>query len=119
MCLSRCQGYPKQLEKKRVSDVVIWHKFHDIDLKIINYLKIVFSLMRCFHDFSEQVKLHIEEVRKLIPLTKRSGLNKSHYLVKYFGVAYDDFRKEVWVSFGTSKLKYLHYFSWGICPIYP
>ena len=75
--------------------------------------------MRCFHDFSEQVKLHIEEVRKLIPLTKRSGLNKSHYLVKYFGVAYDDFRKEVWVSFGTSKLKYLHYFSWGICPIYP
>ena len=60
--------------------------------------------MRCFHDFSEQVKLHIEEVRKLIPLTKRSGLNKSHYLVKYFGVAYDDFRKEVWVSFGISKL---------------
>jgi len=45
----------------------------------------------------KQVKLHIEEVRKLIPLTKRSGLNKSHYLVKYFGVAYDDFRKEVWV----------------------
>jgi len=45
----------------------------------------------------KQVKLHIEEVRKLMPLTKRSGLSKSAYLVKYFGVAYDDFRKEVWV----------------------
>ena len=33
-----------------------------------------------------------------MPLTKRSGLSKSAYLVKYFGVAYDDFRKEVWVS---------------------
>ena len=53
---------------------------------------------RYHNSFSEQVKLHIEEVRKLMPLTKRSGLSKSAYLVKYFGVAYDDFRKEVWVS---------------------
>ena len=52
----------------------------------------------CTIFFIEQVKLHIEEVRKLIPLTKRSGLSKSNHLVKYFGVAYDDFRKEVWVS---------------------
>ena len=48
--------------------------------------------------FVEQVKLHIEEVRKLIPFTKRSGFSKSDHLVKYFGVAYDDFRKEVWVG---------------------
>ena len=56
------------------------------------------TFIQVYNIFSEQVKLHIEEVRKLMPLTKRSGLSKSAYLVKYFGVAYDDFRKEVWVS---------------------
>jgi len=44
-----------------------------------------------------KVKTHIEEARKLLPLVKRHGLDKGIHLVKYFGVAYDDFRKEVWV----------------------
>lgn len=40
------------------------------------------------------VKTHIEEVKKLVPHIKRA---KSEYVVKYLGVSYDDFRKEVWV----------------------
>jgi hypothetical protein len=43
----------------------------------------------------ELVKTHIEEVKKLLPHIKRG---KSDYIVKYLGVAYDDFRKEVWVN---------------------
>ncbi len=41
------------------------------------------------------MKTHIEEVKKLMPNLKKA---KSEYLVKYLGVSYDDFRKEVWVS---------------------
>jgi hypothetical protein len=44
--------------------------------------------------FSELVKTHIEEVKKLMPSIRRG---KSEFVVKYLGVAYDDFRKEVWV----------------------
>jgi hypothetical protein len=40
------------------------------------------------------VKTHIEEVKKLMPSIRRG---KSEFVVKYLGVAYDDFRKEVWV----------------------
>jgi len=43
----------------------------------------------------ELVKTQIEEVKKLLPHIKRG---KSDYIVKYLGVAYDDFRKEVWVN---------------------
>ena len=50
-----------------------------------------------FGAFVGQVKTHIEEVRHLLQLTKRSGINKGIHLVKYLGVSYDDFRKEVWV----------------------
>ena len=41
------------------------------------------------------MKTHIEEVKKLVPNIKRA---KSDFIVKYLGVAYDDFRKEVWVT---------------------
>ena len=44
--------------------------------------------------FVELVKTHIEEVKKLLPNIKKG---KSDFIVKYLGVAYDDFRKEVWV----------------------
>ncbi len=44
--------------------------------------------------FSELVRTHIEEVKKLMPNLKRG---KSEFVVKYLGVSYDDFRKEVWV----------------------
>ena len=40
------------------------------------------------------MKTHIEEVKKLMPSIKRA---KGELIVKYFGVSYDDFRKEVWV----------------------
>eukprot|EP00095_Tigriopus_kingsejongensis_P009034 maker-scaffold458_size165745-snap-gene-0.24 protein:Tk09034 transcript:maker-scaffold458_size165745-snap-gene-0.24-mRNA-1 annotation:"npk1-related protein kinase" len=40
------------------------------------------------------VRTHIEEVKKLMPNIKRA---KQENLVRYFGVSYDDFRKEVWV----------------------
>ena len=43
---------------------------------------------------SELVKTHIEEVKKLMPSLKRA---KGEFIVKYLGVSYDDFRKEVWV----------------------
>jgi hypothetical protein len=41
------------------------------------------------------VKTHIDEVKNLMPNIKRG---KSEFIVKYLGVAYDDFRKEVWVT---------------------
>ena len=40
------------------------------------------------------MKTHIEEVKKLMPALKRA---KGEFIVKYLGVSYDDFRKEVWV----------------------
>lgn len=45
--------------------------------------------------FPEMVKTHIDEVKNLMPNIKRG---KSEFIVKYLGVAYDDFRKEVWVT---------------------
>lgn len=44
--------------------------------------------------YLELVKTHVEEVKKLVPNIKRA---RNDYIVKYLGVAYDDFRKEVWV----------------------
>jgi len=40
------------------------------------------------------VRTHVEEVKKLMPSIKRA---KSDFIVRYLGVSYDDFRKEVWV----------------------
>lgn len=40
------------------------------------------------------VKTHVDEVKKLMPAIKRG---KGEFIVRYLGVAYDDFRKEVWV----------------------
>ena len=45
---------------------------------------------------SELVKTHVDEVKKLMPALKRA---KGEFIVKYLGVTYDDFRKEVWVMF--------------------
>ena len=42
------------------------------------------------------VKTHMDEVKKLMPALKRA---KGEFIVKYLGVTYDDFRKEVWVMF--------------------
>ena len=67
----------------------------------INFYKIVLLAKKFFvkkqnnRFSSELVKTHIEEVKKLLPHIKRG---KSDYIVKYLGVAYDDFRKEVLVS---------------------
>ena len=44
--------------------------------------------------FLELVKIHVEEVKKLMPALKRA---KGEFIVKHLGVTYDDFRKEVWV----------------------
>ena len=52
------------------------------------------SFMLMISCFSELVKTHIEEVKKLMPALKRA---KGEFIVKYLGVSYDDFRKEVWV----------------------
>ena len=49
----------------------------------------------------ELVKTHIEEVKKLMPNLKRA---RSDYIVKYLGVSYDDFRKEVWVRMWNMQL---------------
>ena len=48
-----------------------------------------------FPPIPELVKTHIEEVKRLMPNLKRP---RNEALVKYLGVSYDDFRKEVWVS---------------------
>ena len=40
------------------------------------------------------MKIHVEEVKKLMPALKRA---KGEFIVKHLGVTYDDFRKEVWV----------------------
>ncbi|XP_059097826.1 uncharacterized protein LOC131892100 [Tigriopus californicus] len=40
------------------------------------------------------VKVHIEEVKKLMPNIKRANHEN---IVRFLGVSYDDFRKEVWV----------------------
>lgn len=40
------------------------------------------------------VKIHIEEVKKLMPNIKRANHEN---IVRFLGVSYDDFRKEVWV----------------------
>ena len=52
------------------------------------------------HDISELVRTHVEEVKKLMPSIKRA---KSDFIVRYLGVSYDDFRKEVWVRCCTGR----------------
>lgn len=47
-----------------------------------------------FWTFPELVKIHIEEVKKLMPNIKRANHEN---IVRFLGVSYDDFRKEVWV----------------------
>ena len=53
-----------------------------------------------WNDILELVRTHVEEVKKLMPSIKRA---KSDFIVRYLGVSYDDFRKEVWVSFNVLK----------------
>ena len=43
----------------------------------------------------KEVKLHIEEAKKLVATTFKKPRHEN--IVKYFNVAYDDFRKEIWV----------------------
>ena len=43
----------------------------------------------------KEVKVHIEEAKKL--LTTPFKKPRQENIVKYFNVAYDDFRKEIWV----------------------
>ena len=52
------------------------------------------------NDILELVRTHVEEVKKLMPSIKRA---KSDFIVRYLGVSYDDFRKEVWVSCNILK----------------
>ena len=43
----------------------------------------------------KEVKLHIEEAKKLLSTPLRKA--KHEHIVKYLNVSYDDFRKEIWV----------------------
>ena len=43
----------------------------------------------------KEVKLHIEEAKKLLSTPLRKAKNEN--IVKYLNVSYDDFRKEIWV----------------------
>ena len=43
----------------------------------------------------KEVKVHIEEAKKLLATPFKKPRHEN--VVKYFNVAYDDFRKEVWV----------------------
>ena len=43
----------------------------------------------------KEVKLHIEEAKKLLSTPLRKA--KHENIVKYLNVSYDDFRKEIWV----------------------
>ena len=43
----------------------------------------------------KEVKLHIEEAKKLLSTSFRKA--KHENVVKYLNVSYDDFRKEIWV----------------------
>ena len=43
----------------------------------------------------KEVKLHIEEARRLLATNFRKV--RGEHLVRYLGASYDDFRKEVWV----------------------
>lgn len=49
----------------------------------------------------KEVKLHIEEAKKLLSTPLRKAKNEN--IVKYLNVSYDDFRKEIWVV-GISKI---------------
>ena len=44
----------------------------------------------------KEVKLHIEEAKKLLSTPLRKA--KHENIVKYLNVSYDDFRKEIWVA---------------------
>ena len=50
----------------------------------------------------KEVKLHIEEAKKLLSTPLRKA--KHENIVKYLNVSYDDFRKEIWVV-GIPKIK--------------
>lgn len=43
----------------------------------------------------KEVKTHIEEARRLLATGFRKP--RTEHLVRYLGVSYDDFRKEIWV----------------------
>ena len=43
----------------------------------------------------KEVKMHIEEAKKLLQTQIRKPRNE--HLVRYLNVSYDDFRKEIWV----------------------
>lgn len=43
----------------------------------------------------KEVKIHIEEAKKLLTTPFKKPRHEN--IVKYFNVAYDDFRKEIWV----------------------
>ena len=52
----------------------------------------------------KEVKLHIEEAKKLLHTQFRKPRNE--YLVRYLNVSYDDFRKEIWVVRLSSLLSF-------------
>ena len=65
---------------------------------VLNKQPVTIKVPRVIGDIRKEkklVKTHIEEVKKLMPSIKRA---KSEFIVRYLGVSYDDFRKEVWVS---------------------
>ena len=56
----------------------------------------------------KEVKIHMEEAKKLMATPFRKPRHEN--LVRYLNVAYDDFRKEIWVvgfSFAESFHNYL------------
>jgi len=64
---------------------------------VLNKQPVTIKVPRVIGDIRKEkklVKTHIEEVKKLMPSIKRA---KSEFIVRYLGVSYDDFRKEVWV----------------------
>ena len=70
---------------------------------VLNKQPVTIKVPRVIGDIRKEkklVKTHIEEVKKLMPSIKRA---KSEFIVRYLGVSYDDFRKEVWVSVNYDK----------------
>ena len=55
----------------------------------------------------KEVKIHIEEAKKLLTTPFRKPRHEN--IVKYLNVAYDDFRKEIWVV-SRKKYKKRNYF---------